>query len=51
MRQSKFTEEQMAYALKQPELGSSFEEVWRKMGINSAKFYKCRQKSRAFATP
>ncbi len=39
MRKSKFTEEQMAYALKQAELGISVEEVCRKMGISSATFY------------
>jgi len=44
MRKSKFTEEQMAYALKQAELGISVEEVCRKMGISSATFYKWRQK-------
>lgn len=36
MRKSKFTEEQMAYALKQAELGISVEDVCRKMGISSA---------------
>jgi len=44
MRKSKFTEEQMAYALKQAELGISVEEVCRKMGISSATFYTWRQK-------
>jgi putative transposase len=44
VRKSKFTEEQMAYALKQAELGVSVEEVCRKMGISSATFYKWRQK-------
>jgi putative transposase len=44
VRKSKFTEEQMAYALKQAELGISVEEVCRKMGISSATFYKWRQK-------
>lgn len=44
MRKSKFTEEQMAYALKQAELGIRVEEVCRKMGISSATFYKWRQK-------
>jgi hypothetical protein len=33
---NKVTEEQMAYALKQAELGISVEEVCRKMGISSA---------------
>lgn len=44
MRKNKFTEEQMAYALKQAEFGVSVEEVCRKMGISSATFYKWRQK-------
>ena len=33
VRKSKFTDEQMAFALKQAELGISVEEVCRKMGI------------------
>lgn len=44
MRKNKFTEEQMAYAVKQAEFGVSVEEVCRKMGINSATFYKWCQK-------
>lgn len=42
MRKSVFTEERMACALKQAELGISVEEAWRKMGISSATFYKWR---------
>ncbi len=44
MRKSKFTNEQIAFALKQAELGISVEEVCRKMGISDATFYKWRQK-------
>jgi putative transposase len=33
MRKSKFTEEQIAFALKQAESGTSVEEVCRKMGV------------------
>ena len=39
MRKSKFTDEQIAFALKQAELGISVEEVCRKMGISDATFY------------
>ncbi len=39
MKRSKFTEEQMAYALKQAELGTPVAEVCRKMGISDATFY------------
>jgi len=44
MRKSRFTEEQIAYALKQSELGTKVEEICRKMGISDATFYKWRQK-------
>ena len=39
MKKSKFTEDQIAFALKQAELGTSVEEVCRKMGISDATFY------------
>lgn len=44
MRKSKFTEEQITYALMQAELGIGVDEVWRKMGTSIATFYKWRQK-------
>ena len=44
MKRSKFTEEQIAFALKQAELGTAVEEVCRKMGISDATFYKWRKK-------
>lgn len=44
MNKSRFTEEQIAFALKQNELGVSVEEVCRKMGISDATFYKWKQK-------
>lgn len=44
MRKSKFTEEQIAFALKQAESGTSVEEVCRKMGISQATFYLWRKK-------
>lgn len=44
MKTSRFTEEQIAFALKQNELGVPVEEVCRKMGVSDATFYKWRQK-------
>ncbi len=39
VKKSKFTEEQIAYALKQAELGTPVAEVCHKMGISDATFY------------
>jgi putative transposase len=39
VKKSKFPEDQIAFALKQAELGTSVEEVCRKMGISDATFY------------
>lgn len=44
MKTSKFTEQQIAYALKQAELGTSVKEVCRKMGIADATFYNWKKK-------
>lgn len=44
MKRSKFTEDQIAFALKQQELGTSAEEVCRKMGISQATFYVWKKK-------
>ncbi len=44
MKKSKFSEEQIAYALKQAELGTPVAEVCRKMGISDATFYNWRTK-------
>src|SRR5882672_6943578 len=44
VKKSRFTEDQIAFALKQAELGTSVEEVCRKMGISDATFYVWRKK-------
>jgi putative transposase len=44
VKKSKFTEEQIAFALKQNEVGTSVEEVCRKMGISDATFYNWKKK-------
>jgi len=44
VKKSKYTDEQIAFALKQAELGTAVEEVCRKMGISDATFYNWRKK-------
>ena len=44
MKKSKFTEAQMAFALKQVELGTKVEEVCRKQGISQTTFYNWKRK-------
>ena len=44
MKSSKFTEEQIAFALKQAETGTSVKEVIRKMGIAEQTFYRWKKK-------
>jgi putative transposase len=44
VKRSKYTEEQIAFALKQAELGTSVDEICRKMGISDATFYNWRKK-------
>jgi putative transposase len=44
MKKSRYTEEQIAFALKQNEVGTSVAEICRKLGISEATFYKWKQK-------
>ena len=44
MKKNRFTDEQIAFALKQAETGTRIDEICRKMGISDAPFYKWRQK-------
>lgn len=44
MKKSKFTEEQIAFALKQAEGGTRVAEVCRKMGISEATFFNWKKK-------
>ena len=44
MKRSRFTEQQIAYALKQQELGVEVEEICRKLGISDATFYNWKKK-------
>lgn len=44
MKKTRYTEEQIAFALKQAETGTRVEEVCRKMGISEATFYNLKKK-------
>ncbi|MCH1439182.1 MAG: transposase [Rubripirellula sp.] len=44
MKKSKFTDQQIAFALKQAETGTPIEEVCRKLGISQQNFYRWRKK-------
>ena len=44
MKKTLYTEEQIAFALKQAETGTRVEEVCRKMGISEATFYNWKKK-------
>ena len=43
MKKSKFTGEQIAFALRQPEVAAAVAELCRKMGISDARFYRWKQ--------
>ena len=44
MKKTRYTEEQIAFALKQAETGNRVEKVCRKMGISEATFYNWKKK-------
>ena len=44
MKKSRFTHEQIAFALKQAESGVPVEEVCRKLGISQQTFYRWKKK-------
>ncbi len=44
MKKSRFTEQQIAYALRQAESGIHIEEITRKMGVTQATFYRWKKK-------
>ena len=44
MKKSKFTDEQIAFALKQAEGGTAVAEITRRMGVTEATFYRWKQK-------
>ena len=44
MRKSKYTDEQIAYALRQAETGTAPAEICRKLGISEQTFYRWKKK-------
>jgi putative transposase len=44
MKKSKFTEEQIIFALRQAEMGTTVAEVCRKMGISEATYFNWKKK-------
>ncbi len=44
MKKTRYTEEQIAFELKQAEIGTRVEEVCREMGISEATFYNWKKK-------
>ncbi len=44
MKKTRYSEEQIAFALKQAETGTRVEQVCRKMGISEATFYNWKKK-------
>jgi putative transposase len=44
MKKSQFTEEQIAFALKQAEMGTAISDICRKMSVTEATFYRWKKK-------
>ena len=44
MKKTRFTEQQIAFALKQAEAGTAVAEVVRKLGVSEATFYNWKKK-------
>mgnify|MGYP000927865994 CR=1 FL=1 len=44
MKKTKFTEQQIVFALKQAESGTRVDEICRKMGISEATYYNWKKK-------
>jgi putative transposase len=40
MKRKRFTEEQVAFALRQAEAGTAVEEICRKLGVSEPTFYR-----------
>jgi putative transposase len=43
MKRKRFSEEQIAFALRQAESGTTIEEIYRKMGVSEPTFYQWKK--------
>ncbi len=50
MKESKYTDQQIAFALKQAETATPIEELCRKLGINQQTFYRWKKKFAGLGT-
>ena len=51
MKRSRFTEQQIAYALQQQDLGTPVDEICRKLGIAQATFFAWKKKYSGLGPP
>ncbi len=51
MKRKRFSEEQIAFALRQAEAGAPVEEVCRKMGVSEPSFYRWKKRFAGMGVP
>ncbi len=51
MKRKRFTEEQIAFALRQAEAGTPVEEVCRKLGVSKPSFYRWKKRFAGMGVP
>jgi putative transposase len=51
MKRKRFSKEQIAFALRQAEAGSSVEEICRKLGISEPTFYRWKKQFAGMGVP
>jgi putative transposase len=51
MRKSRFTQEQIAMALRQGEAGTSVDEICRKLGVSEATYFRWKKKYGGLGVP
>ena len=51
MKRKRFTEEQIAFALRQAEAGTPVEEICRKMGVSEPNFYRWKKRFAGMGVP